>query len=676
MSPETKAEQRIQELRELINHHVYLYYVLDSPEISDAEYDGLFRELVEFEALHPHLITADSPAQRVGAPPLAEFGTVQHREPMLSLGNAFNADELREFDLRLKRRLAIDEAEPVEYVCELKIDGLAVSLTYENGILTQGATRGDGRVGEEVTQNLRTVRSISLRLRGSLPAILEARGEVLLSKEEFDRINAERREAGESEFANPRNAAAGSIRQLDSSITAERRLDTFMYGIGYAEGLALATHDEELAFLRDSGLKVNPHWAKCSGIDEVADYCEDWKEREHELPYAVDGVVVKLNSLELQRIAGATTHEPRWATAYKFPAEQAVTRVRDIEVQVGRTGALTPRAVMDPVFVDGSTVMHAALHNEDEIGRKGLLIGDHVVIQKAGDVIPEVVRVLEEKRTGDERGFVFPEKCPVCGADAVRPEGEAVRRCTGVACPAQLKRSLEHFAGRNAMDIDGLGPAIIDQLVDNGLVRDVGDLYSLTLEQLVPLERLAEKSAQNLLDAIAASEQREFPRVLFALGVRMVGTHVAQVLATAFPSVEALRGASVEELAATHEIGERIAESVATFFAQEQTNAVLRKLTDAGVHLQWQPPASAAAESPLAGKRVVFTGALQTLSRSQAKGMAEGLGARVVSSVSKNTDYVIVGDSPGSKYDKAQQLGIAALTEDEFVEMASAGSGS
>jgi DNA ligase (NAD+) len=661
----------VQELRELINHHAHLYYVLDTPEIPDAEYDRLFRELVELEAAHPELVTPDSPTQRVGAPPLEEFGTVEHREPMLSLGNAFDSDELREFDQRLKRRLAMDESEMLEYVCELKIDGLAVSLTYEDGVLVRGATRGDGRVGEDVTQNLRTVRAIPLRLRGVRVPAFEARGEVLLTRDEFERINAERREAGEPGFANPRNAAAGSIRQLDSSITAQRRLDAFMYGIGYAEGLSLSTHEAELEALSDSGLKINPHSAKCTGIHEVVQYCENWQAREHELPYATDGVVVKLNSLELQRIAGATSHEPRWATAFKFPAEEAITRVQNIDVQVGRTGALTPRAVMEPVLVDGTTVTHAALHNEDELARKDVRIGDHVVIHKAGDIIPEVVRVLTDRRTGEERDFDFPVTCPVCGADAVRPEGEAVRRCTGVACPAQLKRSLAHFASRHAMDIDGLGPAIVEQLVDAGLVQDAGDLYGLTLDQLVPLERMAETSAQNLLHAIAASTRREFPRVLFALGTRMVGEHVAQVLATAFPSVEALRAASIEELAATHEVGERIAESVATFFAQKQTQMVLKKLANAGVQLRWEPP-SAEVESPLAGKRVVLTGALQTLTRTQAKGMAERLGARVSGSVSKNTDYVIVGESPGSKYEKAQKLGIPVLSEDELVAMADA----
>ncbi len=396
MSDETTAARRVQELRERINHHAYLYYVLDQPDISDAEYDRLLRELLELEEQHPELVTPDSPTQRVGAPALEEFGAVEHRQPMLSLGNAFDDDELREFDRRLKRRLAIEESETLEYVCELKLDGLAVSLTYENGVFTRGATRGDGRVGEDVTQNLRTVRTIPLRLQGTPPPVFEARGEVLLTKDEFERINAQRREAEEPEFANPRNAAAGSIRQLDSSITAQRRLDALMYAIGYAEELALNTHEDELAFLRDRGLKVEPHSAQCAGIEEVADYCERWKEREHELPYAVDGVVVKLNSLEYQRIAGATSHEPRWATAYKFPAEEAVTRILEIEIQVGRTGALTPRAVMEPVFVDGSTVTHAALHNEDEIARKGVRVGDEVVIRKAGDIIPEVVRVLDD----------------------------------------------------------------------------------------------------------------------------------------------------------------------------------------------------------------------------------------------------------------------------------------
>ncbi|MFQ6098969.1 MAG: NAD-dependent DNA ligase LigA, partial [Armatimonadota bacterium] len=556
------------------------------------------RELLELEQQFPDLITPDSPTQRVGAPPREGFETVEHRVPMLSLGNAFNAGELIEFDQRLKRRLELPTDEDLQYVCELKMDGLAVSLAYENGVFTRGATRGDGRTGEDITPNLRTIKAIALRLRGEAPPYLEARGEVFMTREELENINAERRAAGEPEFANPRNAAAGSVRQLDPAITASRRLDVFLWGIGYAEGVELSTHSEELELLERLGLKVNPERRICPDISAAAEFCRQWEERRETLPYQIDGVVVKLNSLALQRIAGATTHEPRWAIAYKFPAEQAITRIVEIDVQVGRTGALTPRAIMEPVFVDGVTVTHAALHNEDQIRQKDVRIGDWVVVQRAGDVIPEVVRVMPERRTGEEREFRMPDKCPVCGADAVRPEGEAVRRCTGIACPAQLKRSIEHFASRNAMDIDGLGPAIVEQLVDRGLVKDVGDLYGLKREQLADLERMADKSAQNLLEALEQSKSVPFPRVLNALGIPMVGTHVADVLAEAFPSIEALSSASREELAAVHEIGDRIAESVVTFFRQEQTTQVIEKLRNAGVQLRWEPRGPLSPRSP------------------------------------------------------------------------------
>ena len=660
-------EKKAKDLRDFLHYHAYLYYVQNAPEISDEEYDRKFRELVALEEQHPGLVTPDSPTQRVGAPPAEEFGTLRHASPMLSLGNAFDFDELRAFDQRLKRRL--DTGDDLEYVCELKIDGLAIALTYEEGVFVRGATRGDGTTGEDVTRNLRTIHAIPLRLRDEPPPLLEARGEVYLNKDEFQRINHEREAADEPPFANPRNAAAGSVRQLDPSVTANRKLDVWLWGIGVAEGADLQTHGDELAALARWGLKINPEWQLCESIEEVVDYCRQWQEKHEDLPYETDGVVVKLNRLDLQRAAGATSHEPRWATAYKFPAEEAVTRVKDIIVNVGRTGVLTPVAVMEPVVVSGVTVQNATLHNEDEVRRKDVRIGDWVIVHRAGEVIPEVVSVLEDRRSGGEKVFGMPRHCPACGADAIRPEGEVAWRCTNSACPAQLKRSLAHFGGRTCMDIEGLGPAIVEQLVERGLVKDFGDLYSLVQDQLAGLERMAGKSAQNLLNAIEQSKQVPYDRVLNALGIPMVGEHVARVLARAFPTVDALAKASQEELDSVHEIGPAIAESVFTWFRQEQNLAMLEKLRRAGVPLAGEAPPAQERGQPLAGKTFVFTGELEKLTRDEAQRLVERLGGRATGSVSKKTDYVVAGPGAGSKLDKARDLGIEILDEAGFLSL-------
>jgi len=664
-----RVRERAEELRRQLSYHNYRYYVLDSPEISDAEYDQLLRELQDLEEQYPRLVTPDSPTRRVGAAPLDEFETVRHRVPMLSLGNAFDEDELRAFDERVKRHLNTSQEESVDYLADLKVDGLAVSLTYENGVLIQGATRGDGTTGEDITVNIRTVRAIPLRmLLDDPPALAEVRGEVYLDRREFERINKEREQNGEPLFANPRNAAAGSVRQLDSRITAGRRLDIIVYGVGALEGVAFEHHSQLLHYLEDAGFKASPQRSLCHGIDEAADYCRTWQEKHSELSYGADGVVLKVDSLALQRDLGQVSRSPRWAVAYKFPPEEQTTVVKDIVVSVGRTGALTPVAMMEPVVVSGSTVQMATLHNEDEVERKDVRVGDTVVIRKAGDVIPEVVSVVPSKRTGKERTFVMPETCPVCGADAIRPEGEAVRRCTGIACPAQVNGRIGHFFSRGALDAEGVGPKIIAQLTARDLVEDPGDMFFLGKEDLLKLDRMADKLAQNILDAIAGTKNPPLARLIYALGIRHVGDHVADVLAERFGSLDALATASEERLAQTAEIGPVIAESVAVFFRQKQTKELLAKLKRAGVSPQVDQ-AAPSAESPFAGKTVVFTGTLG-MPRSEAERIVKAQGGRAASSVSKKTDYVVVGESPGSKRDDAERLGIPVLREEEFRRMA------
>ncbi|MBI5167608.1 MAG: NAD-dependent DNA ligase LigA [candidate division NC10 bacterium] len=664
---------RLKELRRLIHYHDYRYYVLNQPEILDAEYDRLFNELKGLEADHPGLITPDSPTQRVAGQPAEEFAQAEHRVAMLSLDNAYNADELQEFEARIGRLLP---GERFQYVAEPKIDGLGVALIYEKGILVRGATRGDGRLGEDVTQNLKTIRSIPLVLREGLRelGVLEVRGEVFMRRDAFLHLNEALEEAGQPTFANPRNAAAGSVRQKDPSITAKRPLDIFIYGVSYAEPNPFKSHWKTLEKLKEAGLKVNPRSRFCQDMETVTRFCSALEAEREALGYDTDGVVVKVDSLDQQRRLGTTTHHPRWAIAYKFPARQAATLVKDIIVQVGKTGAMTPVAVLDPVEVGGVTVSRASLHNEDEVARKDVRIGDMVLVERAGDVIPQVVQVILEKRPPDAGKFVMPRTCPVCGGAAFRPEGEAIVRCTNLACPAQLKERLFHFGSRRAMEIDHLGEAVVEQLVDRGLVKDFADLYRLDVPTLAQLERMAEKSATNLVIAIERSKGRGLARLLYALGIRYVGEHVASVLASHFGSMDKLAKATEEELSGIHEIGPRIAESVALFFSQKGNLKVIERLRKAGVRMAEEVVAVPQAQ-PLAGKALVLTGALEGFSRDEAKNLIERLGGRVTSSVSKKTDYVIVGRDPGSKYDEALRLGVPILDEEGFKELVARGGG-
>lgn len=663
------ARARADVLRREIESHNYAYYVLDQPTVSDASYDAAMRELQALEAEHPELITSDSPTQRVGAAPSTAFASHVHRVPMQSLGNAFSLEELREFDARVKRQLGLEPDATVAYVAELKIDGLAVSLTYRDRRFVVGATRGDGASGEDVSPNLRTVRGLPLWLQDAAPeGELEVRGEVFLSHQEFERINREREEKGEAVYANPRNSAAGSLRQLDSNITAQRRLNYFAYALGFTQSGRPESQWELLQALRTWGFRTNPNSQPCAGIDAVIQFCEEWKERRHQLQYDTDGVVVKVDSVALQQELGTVSRSPRWAIAYKYPAEQARTKIVDIRVQVGRTGALTPVAIMSPVVVAGVVVTRATLHNEDEIRRKDVRVGDTVVIQRAGEVIPEVVEVITSERTGMEPEYVFPRTCPVCGADVEREEGEAVSRCVGIACPAQLEARIIHWGRRDTMDIEGLGPAQVRQLLERGLVKDPADLYALDEEQLLTLDRMAEKSARNLLAAIEASKERPLPRLLFAFGIRHVGETVARNLAESFGSLDRLAAAELDELNAAQGVGPRIAESVHLFFRQTETQDVLEKLRQYGV----QPRGGATAEAHSAawrGMNVVFTGTLQHLQRSEAEARVRELGGAAGSSVTKSTTHVVAGEKAGSKLAKAEKLGIPVLTEEAFLAM-------
>ncbi|RDV84089.1 NAD-dependent DNA ligase LigA [Ammonifex thiophilus] len=656
-----EAKRRIEELRREIAYHDYRYYVLDSPVISDAEYDRLMLELMALEEAFPEFITPNSPTQRVGGAPREGFPTVRHLVPMLSLANAFEPGDLRDFDRRVKEALP---GEKVEYVVEPKIDGLAVSLLYRNGEFVQGATRGDGEVGEDVTPNLRTIRSIPLRFLKDAPPLVEVRGEAFMPKEAFVKLNERREEEGEPPFANPRNAAAGSIRQLDPRVTAGRKLDFFAYGIGYYEGISFSTHWEVLDWLAEQGFRVNEHRRLFSSIDEVIDYVLSWQNRRFDLPYVIDGMVVKVNSLEQQARLGATMKSPRWAVAFKFPPEEAVTKLRRIEISVGRTGVLTPVAVFDPVQIAGTTVSRATLHNEDLIREKDIRVGDYIVVHKAGDVIPEVVRSLPERRTGEEQIFRMPDHCPVCGAKTIREKGEVAVRCPNISCPARLKESIFHFASRNAMDIRGLGKVLVEQLVDRGLVKSVADIYFLRREDLLRLERMGPKSTANLLREIEESKGRELHRLIFGLGIRHVGERAAKLLAEHFGSIDRLARATEEELTAIPEIGPKIAASVRAFFAEPRNLEVIERLREAGVRLETGEEMQK--EGPLKGKVFVLTGALKSFTREEAKALIERLGGRVASSVSRRTDYVVVGENPGSKYDRARELGIKMLNEEEF----------
>lgn len=654
-----RVKERIEALSEEIEAHNYRYYVMDDPAISDASYDKMIRELEKLEKQYPSLASPYSPTQRVGGRPREGFATVRHLSPMMSLANAFDEGELMDFDRRVRQALP---GEPVRYVIEPKIDGLAVSLFYENGLLSRGATRGDGATGEDISENLKTIRSVPLRLRKLVPA-LEVRGEAYMSKDSFARLNEAREETGEPLFANPRNAAAGGLRQLDPKITASRRLNLFVYGIGYSEGVDPRDHSDVLILLKELGFRVN-EFHLFDGMDEVVKYCLDWQVRRFELPYAVDGLVIKVNSLDQQQRLGATMKSPRWAIAYKFPPEQAVTTVKNIFVRVGRTGALTPTAEMEPVRVAGTTVSRATLHNEDNIREKDIRIGDRVLIQKAGDIIPEVIAALPDERKGDEKVWSMPSECPSCGSMVVRAEGEAAVRCTNMACPAKLWEGLIHFSSRHAMDIAGLGPAVLAQILTSGLIRDPADLYSLRYEDLVGLERLGPKSAQNLLGAVEASKKNSLSRLIFALGIRHVGERAAKILAQHYGSLEVLMSAREEELTAIPEIGPKIASSIISFFTESQNRQVIDKLVKAGVNTRADMDRGAG--GPLAGKVFVLTGALESFSRQEAQEIVERLGGRVSSSVSRGTDYVVAGEKPGSKYDKAISLAIPILDEKEF----------
>ncbi len=659
--------KRIEKLREEIGYHNYRYYVLDQPEISDAEYDRLMKELEKLEDQYPDLRSPNSPTQRVGAPPLAAFEIVRHSIPMLSLANAFEETEARDFDKRVKKSLGFTGN--IEYVVEPKLDGLAVELVYESGHLVVGSTRGDGVNGENITQNLRTIKTIPLQLirkEVSVPERLEVRGEVIMEIKKLQAFNRKREEIGEPLFANPRNAAAGSVRQLDSKATAERPLEIYCYGLGEVRGWTFKTQWEVLQTFPKWGLRTNPHVRKCQGIDHVLDYYHEMTEKREALPYEIDGIVIKVNHFDLQTRLGEISRSPRWALAFKFQPKQETTKILDIIVQVGRTGALTPVAVMEPVKVGGVEVSRATLHNQDEVDKKDVRIGDTVVIQRAGDVIPEVVQVIESKRTGKEKKFRMPSSCPICGAEVMKEE--AIHRCIGLDCPAQLKGRIRHFASKRAMDIEGLGMKLIDQLVEKEMIKDVADIYYLNKQQLISLERIADKSAQNIIDAIERSKEKPLSTFLYALGIRHVGEHISEVLARRFPRLDDFFNLSEEELMEAEEVGPEVAASVVQFFKDKKNRESIERLKKAGVKVI-EPTIKEKAK--LSGKVFVFTGALKGFGRDEARGLVESLGGATASSVSKKVDFVVVGEDPGSKFDKAKELGIETLTEEEFKKMIS-----
>ncbi|MBR4847526.1 MAG: NAD-dependent DNA ligase LigA [Phascolarctobacterium sp.] len=663
----SEALAEAERLRKELRHHEYLYYVMDAPTITDAEYDRLMIRLREIEAEYPEDIPADSPTQRVGGKVNPEFTEVKHLTPLLSLGNAFSADELRAFDERVRNGLP--QGSEVEYVLEPKIDGLACSLVYENGKLVRAATRGDGGVGENVTANVRTIRAIPLTLTvpagEEVPELLDVRGEVYMPRHEFMRLNEERAEKGEAEFANPRNAAAGSLRQLDPQVTAKRSLSFFAYNVGNG---ALEKHSDSLAMLKGYGFKVSENYKVVANIEEAIKFIEEFDAKRSSLAYDTDGAVIKVNAVYQQRILGATGKDPRWAIAYKFPPEQAETTLEDIVWRVGRTGVLTPTAVLTPVKLSGSVVSRATLHNEDFIREKGICIGDRVIINKAGEIIPEVLRVVESKRTGEETPVVIPAECPECGWKVERQGSEAAIRCTNPHCPALGREGLIHFVSRDAMNIEGCGPSVINQLIDSELVRDAADLYSLQKEDLLKLERMGEKSADNLLKAIEASKENELDKLLFGLGIRHVGAKVARILAEEFGTVKNLLAAEAEQLAAIRDIGDKIAESVVTWLSVPTNVVLLERLEKAGLKMEFAVRAKSES-NPFFGKTLVFTGTLPTLGRAEAQNMAQDVGAKVSGSVSKKTDYVIAGAEAGSKLEKAEKLGVTVIDEATFLEI-------
>ncbi|MFQ5672783.1 MAG: NAD-dependent DNA ligase LigA [Nitrospinales bacterium] len=660
-----KDKQKIDELRRQIRRHETLYYVHDRPEISDREFDRLMQSLKDLETRYPQWIAPDSPTQRVGGKVSEKFRPVTHKIPMLSIDNTYSVGELTDFHERVKKNLGLQESDGVEYVVELKIDGLGVALTYEDGVLVQGATRGDGKSGEDVTANLRTLRSIPLSIPVENEAFesLEVRGEVYMERAAFARLNEQRESRGEAPFANPRNAAAGAVRLLDPSITAARPLKIFIYGVGYLKQPLFTTHYEALKTLKSLGFRVNPNIFLCKNFEKALALVKAWESKKKSLPYDVDGLVVKVNSLRLQEKLGRTAKHPRWAAAFKYEPEEAVTDVLDIRCQVGRTGAVTPVAILRPVVISGSTVSRATLHNEDEIKKLDVRLGDTVVVKKAGEIIPKVIRVVEPSGKTRQGKFHMPRNCPVCKTPLVRPEDEAVRRCVNSSCPAQLKERLRHFASRGAMDIDHLGPAVIEQLVEKGLVKNFSDLYDLTLDDLVPLERLAGKSAQNLLDAIEKSKQAGLSRLIYALGIRHVGQRAAVVLADVFSSLDNLQNASFEDLETVMEIGPRIAESLRAFFDRESNREEIRRLKEKGVVMAARKQESGGS---LQGKQFVLTGTLEHFTRDEAKRKIQSLGGRITSSVSGKTDYVVAGADPGSKLAKARKLEVAVLDEAGF----------
>ena len=663
----TSAKERIEQLRAEINHHNYRYHVLDSPEISDAEYDELMRELKQLEEQYPQFLTPDSPTQRVGAAPVEAFGVVEHPSPLLSLGNVFSKEELLAWYTRTSKLV---EGRQFDFVGEHKIDGLAVALTYVNGQLTIGATRGDGFRGENITQNLRTIRSIPLSVPKKAPARFEVRGEVFLPKAGFNRLNQERAEEGLPLFANPRNAAAGSVRQLDPRITAKRPLDIYIYMLGYAEGEATPpTHWETMESLKSLGFKVNPNNALLTSIDEVEEFHHTWVERRESLPYEADGIVIKLNSLDLHERLGNIGHEPRWAIAYKFPAVQGTTRLIDIGISVGRTGTLNPYAILEPVSVGGVTIKQAALHNEDDIRRKDIRIGDTVIIQRAGEVIPQVVGPVISKRSGQEKLFTMPSRCPVCGAEVVKPEDEVMYYCSNATCPAQIQQRLEHSVSRGGMDIRGIGGSISATLLKEGLVKDIADLYDLhnKYDQLIKLEKIADKSVANMFNAIEKSKDRPLSRVIFALSILHIGEEMAGLLANHFGSIDKLAKASTEELLSIPAVGPKLADSIVAFFSQEENRKIIERLRKAGVRLEEE--AVKPEDLPLAGQEFVITGRLEAFSRQEAEAQVKTLGGSTGSSVTGKSTYLVVGAEPGSKLARAQALGTKQLTEEEFLRL-------
>ena len=656
-----EAEEKIKKLREEINYHNYKYYVENNPVISDYEYDQLLKQLEKLESEHPDLITPDSPTQRVGEQPVEGFKTVKHKVPMLSLANTYSYDEIRDFDERVRKNVG-----DVEYTVDPKIDGVGVALLYENGVFVRGATRGDGVKGDDITANLKTIRSIPLRLRGNVLKNVEVRGEVYMPLEGFKKYNREQAEKGGVIFANPRNAAAGSLRQLDPRIVASRPLDIFIYYLSYSDR-EFDTLENAFKALKEAGFRINPLMKKVKTVGEVIEYCEDLEKKRETLDYEIDGVVVKVNSYAQQRELGETSKNPRWAIAYKFSAKQATTKLKDIIIQVGRTGTLTPVAVLEPVKVGGVTVSRATLHNFDELKRKDIRIGDWVLVERSGDVIPQIVKSIKERRTGAEKRKGIPKKCPVCGTEVVRPEGEVAIRCPNRYCPARLKWRLRYYASRDAMDIDHLGEQTIDKLLDAGLVNDIADLYSLKKEDILKLEGFKEKSAQNLLDSIERSKKQDLSRLIYGLGIRHVGKYAAQLLASRYNSVDELAKASEEELKQIDGLGDKSAESIVTFFSTEENQKLIERLKEIGVKTKEEKKHGL----PLEGKKFVFTGGLSTLSRPEASDLVKQKGGIVTSSVSKDIDYVVVGDKPGSKYEKAKKMNIKIIDEEEFKKIVS-----